>query len=102
MDAGRLQEALVQIRKAISELEAVLDWMRAEHDPLAVHIFLARRQFRNAADTKSGKRRETAALITFKQAVDLGFRGRLGDWQRLLGAAPPGDEKSEKRAGRKT
>jgi hypothetical protein len=88
MEAGRLQEALTQVSKAISELETVLEWMGAEHDPLAVHIFLARRQFRNVADTKSGKRGETAALITFKRAVDLGFRGSLGDWQRLLGAAP--------------
>jgi hypothetical protein len=86
MSANRLQEALIQVTKAIRELEMVLEWMRAEHDPLAVHIFLARRQFRNLPDTKSGKRGDTAALISFREALTLGFRGDLAEWERLLGA----------------
>jgi hypothetical protein len=36
--------------------EAVLEEMRAEHDQLALHIFLARRQYPNTSDTKSSKR----------------------------------------------
>ena len=31
--------------------------MRAEHDPLASHIFVSRRHYQNLSDTKSGKRR---------------------------------------------
>ena len=61
--------------------------MRAEHDPLAVYIFNARRQYRHTSDTKSGKRRETAARLSWQQACDLGFRGTLAEWERLMGAA---------------
>jgi hypothetical protein len=32
--------------------------MKAEHDPLASHIFVSRRSYRSVNDTKSGKRRE--------------------------------------------
>jgi hypothetical protein len=32
--------------------------MKAEHDPLALHIFVSRRHYRNVNDAKSGKRRE--------------------------------------------
>ena len=60
--------------------------MEAEHDPLALHIFVARRHYRNTRDTKGGKRRDTAALLSFQEACELGFRGDLGDWERLLGA----------------
>jgi len=62
--------------------------MRAQHDPLALHIFVARRAYRHTNDTKSGKRRETAARLSWQQACELGFRGTVGDWERLLGAAP--------------
>ena len=41
--------------KAIREVEAVLEQMRAEHDPLAVHIFVSRRHYRNTRVLKSGK-----------------------------------------------
>jgi hypothetical protein len=57
-------------------------------DPLAVHIFVSRRQYRNMPDTKSGKRSETAAHINWQTACGLGFRGNLGEWERLMGAAP--------------
>jgi len=49
--------------------------MKAEHDPLATHIFLSRRNYRNADDTKGGKRREINARLSFNTACELGFRG---------------------------
>jgi len=58
--------------------------MKAEHDPLASHIFVSRRQYRNVNDTKSGKRREMAARISFSTACELGFRGSLAEWERLM------------------
>ena len=58
--------------------------MRAEHNPLAVHIFVSRRQYRNMPDTKSGRRSETAARLSWQTACSLGFRGTLGEWERLL------------------
>jgi hypothetical protein len=60
--------------------------MRAEHDPLASHIFVARRHYRNVNDTKSGKRRETTAWLNFNAACELGFRASLDEWKRLMGA----------------
>jgi hypothetical protein len=86
--ANRLQNALKHLSEAIGEAEAALKEMRAESDPLAVHIFIARRQYRNIPDTKSGKRSETAARMSWQTACDLGFRGALGEWERLMGAVP--------------
>ena len=86
--ANQLQTALARLSEAIQETESVLKSMRAEHDPLAVHIFVSRRQYRNTPDTKSGKRTENVARFTWQTACELGFRGSLGEWERLIGAAP--------------
>jgi hypothetical protein len=83
----RLQKALTNLNEALHETETALNEMRAERDPLAVHIFVSRRQYRNMPDTKSGKRREVAARLTWQTACELGFRGTLGEWERLMGAA---------------
>jgi hypothetical protein len=60
--------------------------MQAESDPLAVHISSRRRQSRNMPETKSGKRNETAARISWQAACNLGFRGSLENWARPMGA----------------
>ena len=86
MRSRQLHDALEKLTKAIREVEAVLETMRAEHDPLASHIFVSRRQYRNTHDTKGGKRRETNARLSFNTACELGFRGTLGEWERLMGA----------------
>src|SRR6187399_2877445 len=72
--------------KAIREVEAVVETMRAEHDPLASYIYVSRRQYRNAKDTKGGKRREINARLSFNTACELGFRGSLDEWERLMSA----------------
>jgi hypothetical protein len=86
VQANRLQDALKNLSAAIREAETVLQEMRAEHDPLAVHIFLSRRRYRQMPDTKSGSRREVAARLSWQTACELGFRGSLGEWERLMGA----------------
>ena len=63
--------------------------MRAEPDPLAVHIFVSRRHYRSMHDCKSGKRHEVAARSSWQTACELGFRGTLIEWERLMGAARP-------------
>lgn len=88
MQANRLKDALRNLSAAVRDAEAALDEMRAEADPLAVHIFVSRRQYRNTLDGKSGRRHETAARMSWQTACDLGFRGSLGEWARLLGAEP--------------
>ncbi len=42
----RLQIALLNLSQAIREVDEVLEKMRAEQDPLAVHIFISRRNYR--------------------------------------------------------
>ena len=61
MRSRQIHDALDKLTKAIREVEAVLETMRAEHDPLASHIFVSRRHYRNLSDTKSGKRRAMSA-----------------------------------------
>jgi hypothetical protein len=86
MRAARLQNALERLTAAIRNVEAELAAMTAERAPLASHIFVSRRHYRNANDTKSGKRRETMARLSFNTACELGFRGGLDEWERLMGA----------------
>src|SRR6185437_857663 len=86
MRAARLQEALERLAAAIKNVESELSAMKAEHDPLASHIFVSRRHYRNVNDTKSGKRRDTTARLSFNAACELGFRGSLDEWNRLMGA----------------
>jgi hypothetical protein len=78
-----LQDALERLTKAIRDVETELAAMRAEHDPLASRIFISRRHYRNAKDTKGGKRREINARLSFYTACKLGFRGSLDEWVRL-------------------
>ncbi len=84
----RLQDALERLTAAITEVQSALAALQADRDPLASHIFVSRRAFRALNDTKSGKRHELNARLSFNTAVELGFRGSLSDWERLLGAVP--------------
>ena len=51
----RLQEALERLTTAIHDVESELAAMKAEHDPLASHIFVSRRDYRNVNDTEKRK-----------------------------------------------
>jgi hypothetical protein len=59
MRPKRLQRALAALGDAMREVNAAVEEMREEHGPLAVHIFVSRRTYRNMHDTKSGKRSDT-------------------------------------------
>lgn len=87
MRRSKLETALNNLSEAIGEVETVLKMMHAERDPLATLIFVSRRQYRNMPDTKSGKRSNIAARVSWRTACDLGFRGSLREWERLMGAA---------------
>jgi len=56
-ESHAVQTALGRLASAIRDVESELVAMKAERDPLASHIFLSRRHYRRANDTKSGKRR---------------------------------------------
>jgi hypothetical protein len=86
MRAARLQDALERLTAAIRDVESELAAMISEQDPLASHIFVSRRNYRTASDTKSGKRREMTARLSFNTACEPGFRGSLDECQRLMGA----------------
>ena len=64
-----------RLTAAMRDVEAELAAMEAEHDPLASHIFVSRRHYRNANDTKGGKRREINARLSFNTACDWAFAG---------------------------
>ena len=70
MRAARLQDALERLTSAIRDVESELAAMKADHDPLASHIFVSRRHYRNVNDTKSGKRREMMAHGSSSEAVN--------------------------------
>jgi hypothetical protein len=80
MRPNRPQNALAALGDAVREVNAAVEEMRREHDPLASHIFVSRRQYQSANDTKSGKRREIIARLSFNTACELGFRGSLDEW----------------------
>jgi len=86
MRAARLEKALKRLTAAVRDVECELAAMKAERDPLASHIFVSRRHYRNANNTKSGKRREINAQLSFNTACEVGFRGSLDEWERLMGA----------------
>lgn len=87
MQAKRLENALRKLVEAAREVESAITAIKAERDPLASHIFVSRRHYQTANDTKSGKRRAVAARISYSQACEFGFRGSLSEWERLMGAA---------------
>jgi hypothetical protein len=85
MRSRQLHDALDKLIEAIREVEVLLATMRTEHDPLASHIFVSRRRYQNLSDTKSGKRRAMSAQLSWQTACELGFRGNLDEWERLMG-----------------
>jgi hypothetical protein len=70
MRAARLQDALERLTAAIRDVDSEIAAMKAEHDPLASHIFVSRRNYRNVSDMKSGKRREMNSPAEFQSPDD--------------------------------
>ena len=89
MRAARLQRSLERLTAAIRDVESELAAMKAEHDPLASHIFVSRRSYRNVNDTKSGKRGEMHARLSFDLPVSLAFEvastNGSASWEQLRG-----------------
>jgi len=69
MGIARLQDALERLTIAIHDVETELAAMKAEHDPLASHIFISRRHYRNANDTKSRKAPRDERMAEFRQSL---------------------------------
>jgi len=84
--AGHAEALLHGTRRRYAGSECSHRGNAEEHDPLASHIFISRRHYRNAHDTKGGKRREVAARLSYNEACALGFRGSFDEWERLMGA----------------
>lgn len=88
MHAGPLKTALDELGQAVEKARQALSEAQAERDPLAAHIALSRRRYQNVHDTKSGKRRDVNARLSWERACELGFPGSLGAWEALMGAMP--------------
>jgi hypothetical protein len=88
MRANRLQNALTQLSAALHETKP--PWKKCGPSPIRSPCTSLSRaaSIGTMPDTKSGKRHETAARLSWQTACELGFRGTLGEWERLMGAAP--------------
>lgn len=86
MRPEQLVVALANLRKAMAEVEALVTDMQNNRDPLAGFIYTARRAYRNLRVTKSGKRHALSARISWQRACELGFKGSVADWERLIAA----------------
>jgi hypothetical protein len=91
MRANRLHTALAALGDAMREVNTAIEELRREHDPLAVSHLRLPPQLPERRIRKAAREVETAALLSWQSACDLGFRGTLGEWERLLGAAPRRD-----------
>lgn len=91
MRASQLQKALESLAKAIRDVDAALLEMRADPDPLALHIFLSRREYRHIDDpqqnTGSIKKERHAALTVTLASLDSAAVLANGS---ALWAQPPG------------
>ena len=79
------------------EVNAAIGEMRRGHDPLASHIFVSRRRYKNLSDTKSCpevRRARAVNGLTCRRSVGsrraiLGFvatsESGIDFWERLLG-----------------
>lgn len=86
MRPEQLVTALANLSTAIAEVEALIADMQSHRDPLAAYIYTVRRSYRGLRDTKSGKRHSMSARISWQRACELGFKGTLADWERLIAA----------------
>jgi len=61
---------------------------------LAVHIYQARQRYRTVADldlSKSGRRTQITAQMSYRKACTLGYRGSESDWRTLLQCGTVGE-----------
>ena len=79
MRPNRLQNALAAFGDAMREVNAAIEEMRREHDPLAVPHLRFTSELSECADTKSGKRRDTSARLSWQRRAILGFVGTLAN-----------------------
>lgn len=75
MHANRLHRALQKLTEAIVEVEDEVAAMKADHDPLAVHIFVSRRNYRNVHDTKAASAVILPLSSVGNPPANLGFAG---------------------------
>ena len=86
MRAARLQNALERLTAAIRDVESELAAMKSEHDPLASHIFILTPSLSERQRYEEREASRDYGAIEFQSACDLGFRGSLDEWNRLMGA----------------
>ena len=63
---------------AIRDVEAELAEVEAEQDPLASHIFISRRHYCDANDTKGGKALRDKRSVELQRSLRAGFSGKFG------------------------
>jgi phage-related tail protein len=87
MRAARLQNALEKLTEAMRDVENEVAENEGGTRPSRIAYLHFAPPVSNRQHTKSGKRREVSARLSYDKACDLGFRGSLDEWERLMGAA---------------
>jgi hypothetical protein len=86
MNSQRLLEVIEKMLQDLEQLRELLTSISKDRDEFAVFFFQSRRSFRYASEhaTKSGKGVELAAITSYKDAMEKGFKGSLDQWRHLL------------------
>lgn len=69
------------------EMKAELETAEAHSDPLGAYIYRARAAYRRTLESdksKDGKKIERQIIISYQQARELGFTGKLEVWALVL------------------
>lgn len=83
MPLERLGKAAARLSEATREAHAALQQLQATNHPLARHVAMTHR-FYSALPPAQYRRRERVLHANHAVAVEMGFRGGLHEWQRLL------------------
>jgi hypothetical protein len=91
MNIARLRQLNARFQELANAMDAELAEPESARDPLALHIYHARRSYGKmmGLDTsKSGKRTKTELQQSFIKASQLGFRGGSREWFLVMMSGP--------------
>ena len=88
MNLARLRRLNATLQEAARTLDAELAAPEAARDPLALHIYEARRSYRTTRenDGKGGRDTRIFLILSLQKAREHGYPGGADEWQRLMRA----------------
>ena len=86
MRSRQLHDALENLINAIREVEAVVETMCTVARPAGITHLHFTPQLSERSRHKRWKTPRDNARLSYNTACELGFRGNLDEWERLMGA----------------